>query len=54
MTPASPTISGVQPSPALDAAVDAALPRTGDRTSRMHLQDARAQIERILHPEGRR
>ena len=38
----------------LDRELAAAAGRTGDRTTRLHLLDARAQIERILYPEGRR
>ncbi len=36
----------------LDHELAAAVPRTRDRTTRLHLQGARDQIERILHPEG--
>jgi hypothetical protein len=35
----------------LDRELAAASARTADRTTRMHLLDARAQIERILKPE---
>jgi hypothetical protein len=38
---------------ALDGQLAAALGRTGDRTTRAHLQDARDQISRILDPERR-
>lgn len=34
----------------LDASLRAALPRAGDRTTRLHIIDARAEIERILDP----
>lgn len=36
----------------LDAALRAAIPRAGDRTTRLHLLDARAEIKRILDPAG--
>ena len=36
----------------LDAALRSALSRTSDRTSRLHLIDARAEIQRILNPQG--
>jgi len=36
----------------LDAALRAALPRAVDRTTRLHLLDARAEIKRILDPRG--
>ena len=36
----------------LDRELAAAVARTGDRTTRLHLQDARAQIERVLDPDG--
>jgi hypothetical protein len=35
----------------LDRELAAAMGRTADRTTRLHLEDARAQLERILHPE---
>jgi hypothetical protein len=35
----------------LDRELAAAVGRTRDRTTRLHLQDARAQVERILRPE---
>jgi hypothetical protein len=35
----------------LDAAVRTAIPRTSDRTARLHLQDVRVQIDKILNPE---
>jgi hypothetical protein len=35
----------------LDTAIRTALARTPDRTTRLHLQDARTEIERILNPE---
>ncbi|MGZ8411556.1 MAG: zinc-dependent metalloprotease [Gemmatirosa sp.] len=38
----------------LDRELASAASRTTDRTSRLHLLDARAQIDRILHPEGAR
>ena len=38
----------------LDRSLAAAVPRTSDRTSRLHLLDARAQIDRILKPESAR
>jgi hypothetical protein len=38
----------------LDRALAGAAGRTADRTTRLHLLDARAQIERILRPEGGR
>ena len=34
--------------PDRDRELSGAISRTGDRTSRLHLQDARAQIERML------
>lgn len=37
----------------LDAAIRAALSRTADRTTRLHLQDARQEIRRILDPDRR-
>ena len=36
----------------LDAQLRSAIPRATDRTTRLHLIDARAEIERILDPEG--
>ncbi len=36
---------------ALDRALTAAIPKTSDRTTRLHLQDARDQIARILDPK---
>ncbi|MCL6480110.1 MAG: zinc-dependent metalloprotease [Firmicutes bacterium] len=36
---------------ALDRALAAAIPKTSDRTTRLHLQDARDQIARILDPK---
>jgi len=36
---------------ALDSQLAAAISRTGDRTTRLHLLDSRNQIERILDPE---
>ncbi len=38
----------------LDAELRRAIPRTRDRTTRLHLQDARAEIEQILDPGERR
>ena len=35
----------------LDRELAAAVGRTSDRTTRLHLQDARDQIDRILHPQ---
>jgi hypothetical protein len=35
----------------LDRELATAIARTGDRTTRLHLQDARAQIERVLDPD---
>jgi hypothetical protein len=35
----------------LDRELAAAVGRAADRTTRLHLEDVRAQIERILHPE---
>ena len=37
---------------ALDRALAQALPRAGDRMTRLHLEDVRAEIERILDPQG--
>ncbi len=39
---------------ALDAQLRAALPKAGDRITRLHLEDIRVQIDRILHPERTR
>ena len=36
----------------LDAQLRAAIPRAVDRTTRLHLLDSRAEIQRILNPEG--
>ncbi|HEX6070781.1 MAG TPA: zinc-dependent metalloprotease [Longimicrobiaceae bacterium] len=36
----------------LDAELRAAIPRASDRTTRLHLEDARVRIARILDPEG--
>ena len=36
----------------LDAHLRVAIPRAADRTTRLHLIDARAEIKRILEPEG--
>jgi hypothetical protein len=36
----------------LDAALRAALPRAADRNTRLHLMDARAEVKRILNPDG--
>ncbi|GJG86978.1 glutaminyl-tRNA synthetase [Gemmatimonadetes bacterium T265] len=36
----------------LDREIAAAVGRTRDRTTRLHLQGARDQIDRILHPDG--
>ncbi|HEY0778281.1 MAG TPA: zinc-dependent metalloprotease, partial [Gemmatirosa sp.] len=36
----------------LDREIAGAVSRTSDRTSRLHLQGARDQIDRILHPDG--
>jgi hypothetical protein len=36
----------------LDGLLQAAIPRAADRTTRLHLVDSRAEIQRILHPEG--
>jgi hypothetical protein len=36
---------------ALDAAIRAALGRTPERTTRLHLLDAREEIRRILDPD---
>lgn len=36
----------------LDASVQSALPRAADRTTRLHLLDAREEIKRILDPDG--
>jgi hypothetical protein len=36
----------------LDRDLARAVGRVSDRTTRLHLQDARAQIDRILHPDG--
>jgi hypothetical protein len=38
----------------LDDAARTALARTSDRTTRLHLQDMRVQIEKILNPDRRR
>jgi hypothetical protein len=35
----------------LDAALSGAMSRTADRTTRLHLIDARAEIQRILQPD---
>ncbi|CAN5485857.1 hypothetical protein BH24GEM3_BH24GEM3_11880 [soil metagenome] len=35
---------------ALDTQLRTAIGRTSDRTTRLHLEDARAQIDRILNP----
>jgi hypothetical protein len=35
----------------LDAAISSALPRAANRETRLHLQDSRYQISRILYPE---
>lgn len=35
----------------LAATIDRALPKTADRSTRLHLQDCRAEIERILNPK---
>jgi hypothetical protein len=35
----------------LDSEIGAALARTGDRETRLHLLDCRNQIGRALHPE---
>jgi hypothetical protein len=35
----------------LDASIRSALSRAGDRTTRLHLLDAREEIKRILDPE---
>jgi hypothetical protein len=37
---------------ALDASIKAALPRAANRETRAHLEDARDQIDKILHPRG--
>jgi hypothetical protein len=37
---------------ALDASIDSALSRASDRTTRLHLLDAREEIRRILDPES--
>jgi hypothetical protein len=36
----------------LDASIQSALSRVSDRTTRLHLVDAREEIKRILDPEG--
>jgi hypothetical protein len=36
----------------LDASLKAALPRAANREARAHLEDAREEIDRILHPKG--
>jgi hypothetical protein len=36
----------------LDTQLRSAIPQAADRTTRLHLIDARAEIERILNPEG--
>jgi hypothetical protein len=36
---------------ALDASLRAALDRAGERTTRLHLLDAREEIRRILDPD---
>ena len=37
---------------ALDRDLAAALPRAADRMTRLHLEDARAEIARMLDPKG--
>jgi hypothetical protein len=37
---------------ALDAELRAAIPRAADRTTRLHLIDAREEVKRILDPAG--
>ena len=38
---------------ALDLAIDAVLPRVADRATRLHLEDARDQVARMLDPSAR-
>ena len=37
---------------ALDGSIKAALPRAANRETRAHLEDARDQIDKILHPRS--